>query len=99
MQWLRRADSRVYSAAALAKRTPDWQKYHSSYHTSSTELADLATKAKPKLLILYHQLMWSSTEPQLLEEIRRGYRGQLFRARFGIFISSRYNLAINKARY
>ena len=67
----------VYSATALAKRTPDWQKYHSSYHTSSTQLAELATKAKPKLLVLYHQLIWSSTESQLLDEIRKGYSGKV----------------------
>jgi ribonuclease Z len=67
----------VYSATALAKRTPDWQKYHSSYHTSSIELAELATKAKPKLLVLYHQLLWSSTEQQLLAEIRKGYSGTI----------------------
>jgi ribonuclease Z len=70
----------VYSAIALAKRPPEWQKYHSNYHTSSTQLAELAAKARPKLLVLYHQLMWSSTEPQLLEEIRKGYKGPVVSA-------------------
>jgi ribonuclease BN (tRNA processing enzyme) len=71
----------VYSAAAFTKRPPEWQKYHSSYHTSSTELAELATKARPKLLILYHQLLWSSTETQLVDEIRKGYSGTVVSGR------------------
>ena len=44
----------VYSEAGFATRPPEWQKYHSRFHTSSKELADLAKAAKPGLLILYH---------------------------------------------
>jgi ribonuclease BN (tRNA processing enzyme) len=65
----------VYSDAGFAGRPPEWQRYHSRYHTSATELAALATRARPKLLVLYHQLLWSATEPQLLEEVRAGYPG------------------------
>jgi ribonuclease BN (tRNA processing enzyme) len=65
----------VYSQAGFARRPPEWQKYHSNFHTSSRELAEVATKAKPGLLILYHQLMWGTTSEQLLEEIRQGYQG------------------------
>ncbi len=46
----------VYSQTGFVKRPPEWQKYHSQFHTSSRELAEIATKAKPGLLILYHQL-------------------------------------------
>ena len=67
----------VYSQTGFLKRTPDWQKYHSSYHTSSRELAEIATKAKPGLLILYHQLFWGTSEEDLLNEIRQGYKGKI----------------------
>ncbi len=55
----------VYSQTGFLKRTPDWQKYHSSFHTSSRELAEIATKAKPGLLILYHQLFWGTSSAKL----------------------------------
>ncbi len=67
----------VYSQTGFLKRTPDWQKYHSSFHTSSRELAEIATKSKPGLLILYHQLFWGTSEADLLSEIRQGYNGKI----------------------
>lgn len=67
----------VYSQAGFSRRPPKWQKYHSTFHTSSRELAELATKAKPGLLILYHQLIWDSTEEELLNEIRAIYKGRV----------------------
>lgn len=67
----------VYSKSGFATRTPDWQKYHSRYHTSSVELAELASKARPGLLVLYHQLFWGATEDDLLKEVRAGYTGKV----------------------
>ncbi|HXU09681.1 MAG TPA: MBL fold metallo-hydrolase [Blastocatellia bacterium] len=67
----------VYSTTGFAARPPEWQKYHSRYHTSSRELAELATKAHPGLLILYHQLLWGTSEEDLLKEIRRNYSGKV----------------------
>jgi ribonuclease BN (tRNA processing enzyme) len=67
----------VYSVAGFEKRSPVWQKYHSSSHTSTHQLAEMASRAKPKLLILYHQLYWGSTDEELLEEIRQGYDGKV----------------------
>ncbi|MDX2032794.1 MAG: MBL fold metallo-hydrolase, partial [Blastocatellia bacterium] len=66
----------VYSTAGFARRPPEWQRYHAAFHTSSRELAEIATKARPKLLVLYHQLLWGTTPAQLLEEIRQGYSGK-----------------------
>jgi len=65
----------VYSTTGFAGRPPEWQRYHSSFHTSSKKLAEIATKAKPKLLILYHQLLWSASKEQLMAELRQGYSG------------------------
>lgn len=67
----------VYSATAFTHRPPEWQRYHSSFHTSSKELAEIASKAKPKLLVLYHQLFWGTTPDALVEEIRKYYQGAI----------------------
>jgi ribonuclease BN (tRNA processing enzyme) len=40
----------------LAKRT-DFQEYASQFHTTTAQLVELASKAKPRLLILYHASM------------------------------------------
>lgn len=71
----------VYSQTGFQKRPPEWQKYHSQFHTSSRELAEIATKAKPGLLILYHQLFWGTSEDELLNEIRQGYPGKVVSGR------------------
>lgn len=68
----------VYSTTGFARRPPEWQRYHASFHTSSRELAELAKQAQPKLLILYHQLLWGATKEELLDEIKRaGYAGKV----------------------
>jgi len=67
----------VYSQAWFKKHKPEWQKYHTRSHTSSKELAEIARKTKPGLLILYHQLLSGFTEEALLDEIRKGYKGKV----------------------
>ena len=50
--------------------------YFSEAHTSTKELAALATRAQPELLILYHLLVRGCTGDDLLQEMRRyGYHG------------------------
>ena len=72
----------VYSDAGFLRREPIWQKYHASFHTSATELAAIARKAKPKLLVLYHQLYWGTSDDDLVQEIRAaGYGGAVVSAK------------------
>jgi hypothetical protein len=40
-------------------------------------LADLASRARPKLLVLNHQLFFGCSEDQLLSEIRGLYKGRV----------------------
>jgi ribonuclease BN (tRNA processing enzyme) len=77
----------AYTMKGFATRTPDWQKYHADAHTSSVDLAALATRARPKLLVLYHQLLWGgATDEDLLREIRAGYAGTVVSAKdLGIY--------------
>ncbi|MBZ5505600.1 MAG: MBL fold metallo-hydrolase [Acidobacteriia bacterium] len=68
----------VYSVAWLRERTPAWQKYHSTFHTSSVELAKIAAAAAPKQLVLYHQLFRPADDVDdvLIDEMRKaGYSG------------------------
>ncbi|MCF7810622.1 MBL fold metallo-hydrolase [bacterium] len=67
----------VYSSSGFNNRHPEWQKYHSSAHTSSDELAKIANQVKPGLLILYHQLFHGVTEEHLLSEIKAKYNGKV----------------------
>ena len=72
----------MYSAKGLAARTPDWQRYHTDAHTSPTGLAELAKRARPKLLVLYHQLFMGASDDDLIGEIRAaGYAGPVVSAR------------------
>ena len=69
----------VYSAVRFARLPPRVQKYHASFHTSTTELAAIATRSKPKLLVLCHQIYFGPREGVDLEqEIRQaGYSGKV----------------------
>jgi ribonuclease BN (tRNA processing enzyme) len=68
----------VYSAEKFKTRPPEWQTYHKASHTSTTDLAGVATKARPGLLVLYHQLFWGATDDDLIREIRAaGYTGRV----------------------
>lgn len=67
----------VYSEAGFKTRPPVWQKYHSAFHTSSRQLGQIATRAKPGLLILYHQLLWERSDDELVNEVRQFYEGKV----------------------
>ena len=68
----------VYTAEGLHIRTPDWQAYHSRVHTSTVQLAEIANRTRPGLLVLYHHLMWGTDAEGLVREIRAaGYSGPL----------------------
>jgi ribonuclease BN (tRNA processing enzyme) len=72
----------VYSAEMFVRRAPEWQRYHAAAHTSTKELAALAARARPKLLVLYHQLFWGTDDAGLLREIRAaGYKGPVVSAK------------------
>ncbi len=71
----------VYSHARLEKRAAEWQRYHTSYHTSTLELAEIAARSRPRLLVLTHQLFWGATEQDLLAEVRASYDGPVVSGR------------------
>lgn len=72
----------VYSAERFKTRPAEWQRYHAAFHTSTTELAELAGRARPGLLVLYHHLFWGTDDEGLVRELRAaGYQGALVSGR------------------
>ncbi len=67
----------VVSEQAVNARDPFWQNYHRSNHTTSHELAALASRAKPGLLILYHVLVFGLEDEVVLEEVKARYGGNI----------------------
>lgn len=67
----------VYAEAGFRGRSPDWQRYHSRFHTSGPELGRIAARARPGLLVLTHQLLWGAAPEQLLEEIEARFDGRV----------------------
>ncbi|MBE0592298.1 MAG: MBL fold metallo-hydrolase [Gemmatimonadales bacterium] len=67
----------VYSDAGFARRSAEWRAYHASAHTSASELAGLASRAQPGLLVLTHQLSWGTSPEDLVAEVRAGYQGRV----------------------
>lgn len=81
----------VFYTKGLAQREPKWQKYHSTVHTSSVDLARIASQARPKLLVTYHRIyhtevqtnkidiaaLLKQREDAIYEEICSGYDGKV----------------------
>lgn len=70
----------VYAKAGWDLRPPDWQAYHRVSHTSGVELGEVAAQARPRLLVLYHQLLWGAREAQLVAEVQRSFQGEVVSA-------------------
>ena len=73
----------AYSQKTYQEVSPKWQAYRRNYHTSSKELALLAARTKPQLLIIYHRsnpgaaITLPNPETALLNEIRHTYKGNV----------------------
>ena len=72
----------AYSMMTYNNVSQKYQEYRRKHHTSSLELAEIAEKAKPGLLILYHRanpggVGRPNPEDVLLEEISQAYSGKV----------------------
>lgn len=65
----------VYSAKGLARRTPDWQRYHTAFHTSGPDVGRVAAEVRPGKLVLYHQLPMGETPDEVLQEVHEHFQG------------------------
>ena len=64
----------VHTDGWLATRPVMFREFASKYHTTAPQLSELANRAKPKLLILYHYNAQSGDE--LTREMKQNYNGQ-----------------------
>jgi ribonuclease BN (tRNA processing enzyme) len=58
-----------------------WKEYFATFHTSPAELGEIARKAHPKLLVLYHQVLEKLPESDLLDQMKKEYSGNWVSAR------------------
>ena len=69
----------AYSMASLPAVSPRSQEFRRCHHTSAIELAEIANKVKPGLLVIYHRSNAGGRsmehEDVLLDEIRQTYKG------------------------
>jgi ribonuclease BN (tRNA processing enzyme) len=71
----------VYNPNGDELKEPHWKEYFRTFHTSPKELGDIATKAHPKLLVLYHLSMEKLPEEDLVEQVRTNYSGKFVSAK------------------
>jgi len=71
----------VYSDQYRPADMPNWLEYRSRYHTTTSQLAEIANKTQPELLIMHHRGVGPRGGPtvdeQYLSEIRRTYSGKV----------------------
>lgn len=73
------------NTVAFLTKWPEFQPYAAKYHTTTTQLAELAGKAKPGLLVIYHASIalrpavnpWASSPEELLKEVQSKYSGKV----------------------
>lgn len=76
----------AYSMATYNRVSPVYRLYRRKHHTSSLEVADIARRARPKLLVLYHRanpggVGLPDPEENLLREVKALYAGSVVSGR------------------
>ena len=72
----------AYSESAVQQRPPEAWAIRRALLTSTRQLADLASRALPKRLILHHLESWDDPA-RLIAEVREGYAGEVIVANDG----------------
>jgi ribonuclease BN (tRNA processing enzyme) len=73
----------AYSLHTYRRVSRKWQRYRRTHHTSAVELAELANRVRPRMLLLYHRSNAGAaetvqdSEDQLLQEMRELYCGPI----------------------
>ena len=67
-----------YPSKSHAKLPKSWADYHTAYHTSAVDIARIANAAKPKLVVLSHQLTWMDDPlSMIVDEVAETYKGNV----------------------
>lgn len=67
----------VQSTTYKVETIPDWPAYRARYHTTTDQLADIANRTKPGLLVVYHNAANESGLQEILRQIQRTYNGRV----------------------
>lgn len=71
----------VYSEAYTPADLSNWPEYRAKYHTTTTQLAEIANKTRPGLLIMHHRGTGPRgaeiSDEQYLSEVSRTYKGKV----------------------
>lgn len=67
----------VYNPLGDELKTEHWRQYFRDSHTSPEELGEIARRAHPKLLVLYHLVFEKLPEEDLVEQVRKAYGGKM----------------------
>ncbi len=66
----------VYNPHGRELHGEHWKEYFRTFHTSPAELGEIARRAHPKLLVVYHQVLEGLPEKDLVDQISLLYRGR-----------------------
>jgi ribonuclease Z len=76
----------VYNPHGDELKEAHWKEYFGLFHTSPAELADVARKAHPKMLVVYHQVLERLPESDLIDQFRHEYSGDfVFAKDLGVY--------------
>ncbi len=71
----------VYNPDGDELKERHWREYFKAFHTSPTELGEIAGQAHPKLLVLYHMVFEKLPEADLIRQVQEHYSGRFEAAR------------------
>ncbi len=71
----------VYNPHGAELHTEHWKEYFRTFHTSPAEIGEIARRAHPKLLVVYHQVLEGLPEEDLVEQISSAYKGNWISAK------------------
>jgi ribonuclease BN (tRNA processing enzyme) len=69
----------VYDGEAIL--TGGDARYFRAFHTSAIELGDIAARARPKLLVMYHQIFMGKQPADLIRQVAASFHGPVISAR------------------
>ena len=71
----------AYAEEYLPADVPSWAEYRPKYHTTTTQLGEIASKSQPGLLIMYHRGVGPRgreiSDEQYLSEVRALFKGRV----------------------
>ncbi len=69
----------VYCAEGMQalSPSPEFEAYNRAAHTSAVELGQIASRARPRLLVLTHQLRYGCSAETLLRDVRKNFSGDV----------------------